>query len=80
MVPPHFSHQIYISFFQQNDCTPPKCDELSEYTNSAHTELEDPSSKYMNASDEYDRCGHDTRQFHPTCIACRRTAHLSGLV
>ena len=41
---------------------------LSKYTDSIHTEVEDPSSRYMNASDEYDRCGHGTRQFHPSCI------------
>ena len=51
MIPPHLSHQIYLSFFQQNDYTPPKCGELSEYTDSAHTEVQDPSSRCMNASD-----------------------------
>ena len=73
---PHFSQQIYLSFIQQNDWTPPKCGELSEYTDSAHTEVEDPSSRCMNASNEYDRCGHDTRQFYPSCTAYRRTANL----
>ena len=53
MIPPHFFCQIYLSFSQQNDCIPPKCGELSEYTDSAHTEVEDPSSKCMNGSDEY---------------------------
>ena len=34
---------LYIlSLFQQNDCTPPICGELSEYTDSAHTEVENP--------------------------------------
>ena len=28
MIPPHFFYQIYLSFFQQNDCTPLKCGEL----------------------------------------------------
>ena len=37
--------------------TPPKCDELSEYTDSAHTKVEDISSRYMNGSNVYDRCG-----------------------
>ena len=69
MIPPHLSHQIYISA---------KCGELSEYTDSAHTEVDGPSSRCMNVSDEYDRCGHDTRQFHPFCTACRRTANLPG--
>ena len=45
MIPPHLFYQIYISFLEQNDCTPPKCGELSEYTDSAHTEVEDLSSK-----------------------------------
>ena len=43
--------------------TPPKCGELSEYTDSAHTEVEDLSSRCINGSDVYDRCGNDTRQF-----------------
>ena len=48
-------------FFQQNDCTPPKCGEMSEYNDSAHTDVDDSTSRYMNVSDEYDQCGHDTR-------------------
>ena len=76
---PHLFHQIiYLFFFQQNYCTPLKCGELSEYTDSAHTEVEDLSSRCMNASNEYDRCGHDTRRLHPSCTACRRTANLPG--
>ena len=50
MIPPHLFYQIYLSFLEQNDCTPPKCGELSEYTDSAHTEVEDLSSRYMNGS------------------------------
>ena len=61
MIPPHLFYQIYFSFLEQNDCTPPKCGELSEYTDSAHTEVEDLSSRYMNVSNVYDRCGYDTR-------------------
>ena len=57
MIPPHLFYQIYLSFLEQNDCTPPKCGELSEYTDSAHTEVEDLSSRYMNGSNVYDRCG-----------------------
>ena len=38
MISPHLIHQIYLFFLEQNDCTPPKCGELSEYTDSAHTE------------------------------------------
>ena len=45
MIPPHLFYQIYLSFLEQNDCTPPKCGELSEYTDSAHTEVEDLSSR-----------------------------------
>ena len=41
MIPPHLFYQIYLSFLEQNDCTPPKCGELPEYTDSAHTEVED---------------------------------------
>ena len=40
---PHLFYQIYLSFLEQNYCTPPKSSELSEYTNSAHTEVEDLS-------------------------------------
>ena len=43
MIPTHLFYQIYLSFLEQNDCTPPKCGELSEDTDSAHTEVEDPS-------------------------------------
>ena len=62
----------------RDDCTPPKCGKLSEYTDSAHTEVEDPSLGCMNVSNMYDRCGHDTRQLHPSCTACIRTANLPG--
>ena len=79
MIPPHLFYQMYLSFLEQNDCTPPKCDELSEYTDSAHIEVEDLSSRYINGSNVYDRCGHDTRQLHPSCTACRRIANLHGL-
>ena len=50
MIPRHLFYQIYLSFLEQNDCTPPKCGELSEYTDSAHTEVEDPSLGCMNVS------------------------------
>ena len=36
-----------IYFLEKNDCTPSKCGELSEYTDSAHTEVEGISSRYM---------------------------------
>ena len=55
MIPPHLFYQIYLSFLGQNDCTPPKCGELSEYTDSAHTEVEDLSSRYVNGSDAHGR-------------------------
>ena len=48
MIPPHLFYQIYLSFLEQNYLTPPKCGELSEYTDSAHTEVKDLSSRYMN--------------------------------
>ena len=41
-----------------------KCGELSEYIDTAHTEVEDLSSRYMNGSNVYDRyAGHDTNNF-----------------
>ena len=44
IIPPHlFYYKIYPSSFGPDDCTPPKCGELSEYTDSAHTEVEDLS-------------------------------------
>ena len=58
MTPPYLFYEIYISFVEQNDCTPPKCGELSEYTDTAHTEVED-LEKIYEWSDVYDRCGHD---------------------
>ena len=73
MIPPHLFYQIYLSFLEQNYCTPPKCGELSE-----STEVEDLSSICMNGSNVYDGCGHDTRLLHPSCIACRMTANLPG--
>ena len=56
MTPPHLFYELYLSFLEQNDCTPPKCGKLSEYTDSAHTEVEDLSSRCMNGSNVYDRC------------------------
>ena len=50
MIPPHHIYQIYHSLSVMDDCTPPKYGELSEYTDSAHTEVEDPSLGYMNGS------------------------------
>ena len=51
MIQPHFFYQIYPSLFGPNDCIPPKCDELSKYTDSAHTKVENLSSRGMNRSD-----------------------------
>ena len=56
MIPPHLFYQIYLSFLEQNDCTPPRCGELSDYTDSAHTQVENPSLGCMNVSNVYDRC------------------------
>ena len=67
MIPPHLFYQIYPSFLEQNDCTPPKCGELSEYTDSAHTEVEDLSSRYMNTPRWYDkirRCFQNVRKLN----------------
>ena len=49
-IPPHHTYQIYHTLSVRDDCTPPKCSELSEYTDSAHTEVEDPSLECMNGS------------------------------
>ena len=71
MFPPNLFHQIHPSLYEQNYCTPPKCSELSEYTESAKSEEEEEelSSRCMNGSDVYDRTGHGTRQFHPSCTS-----------
>ena len=53
MIPPYLFLQIYPSLFGQDDWTRPKCGELSEYTDSAHNEVEDLST-CMNGSDVYD--------------------------
>ena len=37
MIPQHLFCLICISRFEQDDCTQPKCGELTEYTDSAHT-------------------------------------------
>ena len=42
---PHFFLQIYPSLFEQEDCIPPQCSKLSEHINSAHTEVDDLSSR-----------------------------------
>ena len=47
MIPPNLFYQRYLSFLEQNDSSLPNCGELSEYTDSAHTEVEDLSSRYM---------------------------------
>ena len=44
MISPHLFY--HLSYLEQNYCTPPKCGELSEYTDIDHTEVEDPSSRY----------------------------------
>ena len=48
MKSPHLFYQIYLSFLEQNDCTPPKCGELLDYT-----DVEDLFSRYMNVSNVY---------------------------
>ena len=64
-IPPHHICQIYHFLSQQDDCTPPKCGELSEYIDSAHTEVEDPSLWCMNGLNMYGRYGHDTKHYCP---------------
>ena len=76
MTPSHIFLQIYISLLEADDCTPPKCGELSGYTDSAHTEVEDLSSRCMSGSNVCGQCRHDTKQFHPSCNTCNRTAKL----
>ena len=78
MIPPHNIYQIYHSLSVRDDCTPPKCGELSEYTE-VLTQVEDPSLECMNGSNVYDRYRHDTKQLHPSCTACRNTTNLPGL-
>ena len=39
MISPHLFYQILPSLFELDDCTQPKCGELSKYTDSAHTEV-----------------------------------------
>ena len=67
MIPPHLFYQIYLSFLEQNDCTPPKCGKLSEYTDSAHTEVEDLSSRYMNGSNVFSCAGGAGRSSEVEC-------------
>ena len=47
-IPAHHIYQIYNFLSERDDCTPSKCGAQSEYTNSAHTEVEDPSLGCMN--------------------------------
>ena len=54
MIPPHLFFQIYLRLFAKYDCTPPKCGDLSDYTDSDLTEVEDLSSRCMNRSDVYE--------------------------
>ena len=55
MILSHLFFQIYISLFESDDCIALKYDELLEYINSAHTEVEDLSSRWVNGSNECDR-------------------------
>ena len=53
MIPPYLFFQIYLPMLEQNDCNPPKCGELSEYTDSCLSEMEDLSSICLNATPLY---------------------------
>ena len=44
MILSHLFFQIYLPFLEQNDCPPPTCGELSEYTDSAHIDVEESYS------------------------------------
>ena len=80
VIPPHLLYEIYISFLKQKWLISTKMwRTVSIYIDSDHTEVEDLSSICMNESHVCDRCGHDTRQLHPSCTACTRTANLPGL-
>ena len=48
----------------------------SEYTDIAHTGVDDLSLRCINGSNVCYRCKHDTRQFYPSCAAFKRTANL----
>ena len=37
--PRHLFYQVYFSLFEQNDCIPTQCGEVSEYSDSAHAEV-----------------------------------------
>ena len=56
-MPPHFFYQMYFSFFLQNDCIQPKCGELSEYTDGAHTELKENGVGVTALDRYYNRAG-----------------------
>ena len=47
MIPPHLFFQIYFLILEQNACIPPTYGKLSEYTDSAQTEVEDLSSRLI---------------------------------
>ena len=51
MIPPHLIYQVCISFLEQNDCTPLKCGELSEYSDNAHTEVGVHDRNYTEANE-----------------------------
>ena len=48
MISAHLFNQIYVLLFAQNDSIPPKCGELSEYTDTAHSEVAGLSLSCMN--------------------------------
>ena len=60
-----------IYLFQNDDYFPPNCGELSEYTDSAHTEVEDLCSKCMNILNVYDQYEHNTRRIHASYTVLR---------
>ena len=64
MIPPYLFYQIYPSSSGPDDCTPPKCGELSEYTDSAHTEVGDLSSRLLEGKGMFYLTTHSTHFIH----------------
>ena len=48
-----FSKYIFPFFSSKHYCTPPKCGELSEYTDSDHIQVDDLSSRYIPCTSHY---------------------------
>ena len=53
MIPPHLFYQIYLSFLEQNDCTPPKCGDLHLITDISLKQGILSTSIYYKTTDSY---------------------------